>query len=88
MKPAKPYEGENLFNVSCIPWATFTGFSLNLPKSARFFSPIFTVGKYERYGKKLRLPFAAQVHHAVCDGWHMAMFVNALQERMNGFLEK
>lgn len=88
VKPAKPYEGENLFNVSCIPWASFTGFSLNLPKSARFFSPIFTVGKYERYGKKLRLPFAAQVHHAVCDGWHMAMFVNALQERMNGFLEK
>ena len=81
-KPAKPYQDENLFNVSCIPWARFTGFSLDLPKSTRFFSPIFTIGKfYERDGN-LYLPFSAQVHHAVCDGWHVAALVNALQDRM------
>ena len=88
MKPSKPYEGENLFNVSCIPWASFTGFGLNVPKSTRFFSPIFTVGKYYLREGKLYMPFAAQVHHAVCDGWHVAAFVNGLQERMNDFLKK
>ena len=87
-KPSKPYEGENLFNVSCIPWASFTGFSLELPKSTRFFSPIFTVGKYFRREGRLDLPFAAQVHHAVCDGWHVAMLVNALQARMDGLAVK
>ena len=81
-------KGENLFNVSCIPWASFTGFSLELPESTRFFSPIFTVGKYFRREGRLYLPFAAQVHHAVCDGWHVAMLVNALQARMDGLAVK
>ena len=81
----KPCAEGNVFNVSCIPWASFTGFSLNLPESSHFFSPIFTVGQYFLRGRKRLLPFAVQVHHAVCDGWHVAMFVNALQARLNTF---
>lgn len=84
-RPDKPYAEGNLFNVSCIPWVSFTGFSLNLPKSSRFFSPIFTIGKYFDRGEKRVLPLALQVHHAVCDGWHAAMFVQGLQERVNAF---
>lgn len=85
MKPAKPYADSALFNVSCIPWAGFTGFSLNLPKSGRFFSPIFTAGRYCRRDGRLLMPFAVQVHHAVCDGWHVAMLLDGLQKRMDNF---
>ncbi len=85
MREAKPYAGENLFNVSCMPWASFTGFALNLPKSTRFFSPIFTIGKFfERGGRRL-LPFSVQVHHAVCDGYHVCRFLNELQQKLDRF---
>lgn len=85
MKPSKPYEGENLFNVSCIPWASFTGFDLNLQKGYRWLPPIFTVGKYFEREGKLVLPLAVRVHHAVCDGYHVAMFLQDLQRRMDTF---
>ena len=29
------------------------------------------------------LPLAIQVHHAVCDGFHICRFVNELQELIN-----
>ena len=35
-------------------------------------------------GKRF-LPLAIQVHHAVCDGYHMGAFVERLQEYVDGF---
>ena len=41
------------------------------------------MGKYfERDGKRL-LPFNIQVHHAVCDGYHVGLFVDKLQNHIN-----
>ena len=31
------------------------------------------------------LPLYIQVHHAVCDGYHLGAFVEKLQEYVNGF---
>ena len=77
---AKPKVPENSFPVSMIPWTTFEGFNLNLQKGYDYLLPIFTIGKfYEENGKYL-LPLAIQVHHAVCDGFHVCRFVNELQE--------
>jgi chloramphenicol O-acetyltransferase type A len=45
-----------------------------------FFAPMFTLGKYDKQGKKVLLPLAVQVHHAVCDGFHVARLINELQE--------
>jgi chloramphenicol O-acetyltransferase type A len=45
--------------------------------------PIFTIGKYFEQNGKIWLPIAIQVHHAICDGFHIARFVNELQEAMN-----
>lgn len=77
---SKPMEEGNTFDVSCIPWASFTGFNLNLPKAYGYFAPIFTVGKYFEESGKIKLPLAIQVHHAVCDGFHVSRLVNELQE--------
>lgn len=79
----KPNPPENVFNVSMIPWTTFEGFHLNLQKGYEYLLPVFTMGKYYLEGEKTLLPLAIQVHHAVCDGYHVCRFVNELQELIN-----
>lgn len=79
----KPNAPENVFTVSMMPWASFEGFNLNLQKGYDYLKPIFTMGKYYEEGQKILLPLAIQVHHAVCDGFHICRFVNELQELIN-----
>ncbi len=79
----KPNAPENSFPVCMIPWATFEGFNLNLPKGDRYLLPIFTMGKFYPENGRIWLPLAIQVHHAVCDGFHVCRFVKELQELIN-----
>lgn len=85
---AKPNSPSNVFTISSIPWTNFTGFNLNLPTATRYLLPIFTTGKYFEQNGKIWLPIAIQVHHAVCDGFHIARFINELQEIMDNFFSK
>lgn len=71
---------EDCFDISCLPWATFTEFHLDLPDARRFLLPIFTFGKYFEQEGKILLPLSVQVHHAVCDGFHLCRFVNEFQQ--------
>lgn len=82
---AKEGRPENSFDVSMIPWLSFTGFNLNLPDSRSYLLPIFTIGKYEDKEGKRILPLAVQVHHAVCDGLHVGRFAEILQEEIDRF---
>lgn len=81
---AKPETPENTFPVSMLPWASFEGFNLNLQKGYDYLLPIFTMGRYYEESGRILLPLAVQVHHAVCDGFHVCRFVNSLQARLNG----
>lgn len=78
MTPKSPVP-ENVFNVSMIPWTSFDGFNLNL-RSFDHLLPIFTLGQYRQTEGRYRIPLAVQVHHAVCDGYHVSCFINDLQE--------
>ena len=71
---------ENTFNISMLPWVSFDGFNLNLPDLGDYFAPIFTLGKYYTDNSQILLPISIQVHHATCDGLHVAKFINTLQE--------
>lgn len=82
---AKPINQDNLFNVSCIPWTSFTGFNLNLQKGYKYLLPIFTMGKYANNSDNIVLPLAIQVHHSVCDGFHISRFINELQNWCDSF---
>lgn len=82
---AKPNMPEHVFTVSSIPWVSFTGFNLNLPKIGSYLLPIFTTGKYFEQNGRTWLPISVQVHHAVCDGFHISRFINELQELINKF---
>ena len=79
----KPNSPANSFPVSMLPWVSFEGFNLNLQKGYDYLIPIFTMGKYHQENNRVMLPLAIQVHHAVCDGFHVSRFVNELQDLIN-----
>lgn len=62
-----------------IPWEDFEGFHLNLQKGYQYLLPIFTLGKYQEKDGRYTMPLAIQVHHAVCDGFHVCCFVEELK---------
>ncbi|MCU5680264.1 type A chloramphenicol O-acetyltransferase [Bacillus wiedmannii] len=70
----------NAFPISSIPWASFTGFNLNINNDGDFLLPIITCGKYFNEENKVMLPVSLQVHHSVCDGYHASRFIEDLQE--------
>ena len=82
-----PKEGTpvNSFNISMVPWLEFTSLNINVYDEGKFLLPIFTMGQFfERDGKRF-LPLAIQVHHAVCDGYHLSVFVEKLQAHIHQF---
>ncbi len=83
---AKPDVPKNIFPVSMVPWVSFDGLNLNLQKGYEYLSPIFTMGKIETSNGRSLLPLSVQVHHAVCDGFHLSRFVNELQELVDNFI--
>ena len=82
-----PKEGTpiNSFNISMGPWLEFTGLNINVFDEGKFLLPIFTMGKFFEHDGKRLLPLAIQVHHAVCDGYHISTFVAKLQETIDRF---
>lgn len=77
---AKPESPENTFPVSMLPWESFESFNLNLQKGYDYLLPIFTIGKYSQENGRYVLPLTIQVHHAVCDGFHVCRFIAELRE--------
>ncbi|CDL63209.1 Chloramphenicol acetyltransferase [Klebsiella pneumoniae IS39] len=72
---------ENMFFVSANPWVSFTSFDLKTwPIWTTSSPPVFTMGKYYTQGDKVLMPLAIQVHHAVCDGFHVGRMLNELQQ--------
>lgn len=70
----------DVFDVSSLPWTSFTGFTLNIDGGSNHLLPIFTLGRYlERDGRTL-LPLAVQIHHAAADGFHTARLVRELED--------
>ena len=67
-----------------IPWMEFTGFNINVFDEGKFLLPIFIIGKFFERDSKRLLPLAIQIHHAVCDGYHLGLFV----EKMQGYIHQ
>lgn len=81
----KPNRPPNTFDISMVPWFTFTAFDINIFDQGTYLLPIFTMGKFFDTGEKRMLPLAIQVHHAVCDGYHVGRFLEILQEKISSF---
>ncbi|AKU19311.1 CatA-like O-acetyltransferase [Luteipulveratus mongoliensis] len=70
---------ENTFDVSSLPWTSFTGFNLNIEGGEGHLRPILTLGRYVERGDRTLLPLAVQLNHAAADGLHAARLVNEVQ---------
>lgn len=80
----KPEMPESIFHVSSLPWTTFTSFNINVFSDGSYLLPIFTWGKYVDNQGECLIPLAVQVHHAVCDGFHVSRLISELQEQLDG----
>jgi chloramphenicol O-acetyltransferase type A len=69
----------NTFDVSSLPWLSFTGFTLQIRNGWDHLLPIFTLGRYIERNGNTYMPVAVQVHHAVADGFHTSRLLNELQ---------
>lgn len=87
----KPDEPPNTFCISAVPWVAFHDFHLHLYDDGNYLKPIFTTGGYRRQasaaGERVFLPVSVQVHHSVCDGYHVGMFFRDLEEMANSHEE-
>jgi len=67
------------FDVSGLPWTSFTGLTLQHRGEGVHLLPIFTVGRRIRRDDRILLPLAIQVHHAAADGFHVGRLVHELE---------
>ena len=74
---------ENVFFISALPWLSFTAFNLNVYAESTYLIPIFTIGRHLEQNGATYMPLSIQAHHAVCDGYHVGKFVEALQDIAN-----
>jgi chloramphenicol O-acetyltransferase type A len=69
---------ENTFDVSSLPWTSFTSLELQLKDAWRHLAPIFTIGKYEERDGKTLMPLAVQGNHATVDGFHVSRLITEM----------
>ena len=74
---------ENLIHFSALPWVNFTSLS-----HARSFTwadscPKISFGKMMVENAKKTMSVSIHVHHGLVDGYHVGLFIEALQNIMN-----
>ena len=79
----KPAGRDDLVYITCLPWISFTHISHTVTLNKNDSVPRISWGKYYKQGDRILLPFSVQVHHALADGYHVAMYVQKLQAFIN-----
>lgn len=74
----------NIFSVTCMPRLPFKSFNIGLNNPSK--KPIFATGKIRNENSILLLPLSIQVHHAFCDGYHIEIFLQSLENIINSDL--
>ncbi len=73
----------NAYIVSCIPWLTFSSFSLHNHGMKDYYLPSFEAGAFTEAGGKITMPLSVTVHHAATEGYHLKVFFEELQRTMD-----
>ena len=68
---------------SVLPWFRFTSFTNALPGDDSI--PRIVFGRCTRDGRRVVMPVAVEVHHALVDGLDVARFVERFQSGLTGF---
>lgn len=74
----------DLVHFSTIPWFRFTGLSHARPFNATDCETKVTIGRYGKVGRDYLLPVSVTGHHGLMDGYHVALYLEALESYWNG----
>lgn len=76
---------ENAYTVSCVPWISFQSFAVHTYENKPYYFPSVEAGRYFEKEGRVLLPLSITCHHATTDGYHVARFLDALQQDMDRF---
>ncbi len=74
---------DNCYDFSNLLWLDFTSFDIKFTETVPYLPPIITTGKINAQTEKVSIPFNISVHHSVCDGYHLSLFFDYLNEILN-----
>lgn len=76
----------NFYDISCIPWVSFTDFQIDMFEvDGTWLMPLVVIGKFFKSDNKILMPVSIKLHHATCDGYHAGVFYNELQNLAEKF---
>jgi chloramphenicol O-acetyltransferase type A len=75
-------EKDDMLYMTPIPWVSFTSFMHPMQLHPADSVPRFAWGKFFTEGDLIKMPLAAQGHHALMDGIHVGRFY----EKVQGYL--
>lgn len=70
----------NTFDVTALPWLSYTSLDINLTADAVYLAPIISWGRWRSDGSRTVLPLSMEIHHAVADGFHIARFFREVEQ--------
>jgi chloramphenicol O-acetyltransferase type A len=73
----------NAYTVSCMPWVSFSHFSVH-SNNPDYYFPSVEAGKFFEEEDRVLLPLSLTCHHATTDGYHIKTFLEAFQDGMEG----
>ncbi|RZJ49038.1 MAG: chloramphenicol acetyltransferase [Flavobacterium sp.] len=73
----------NVIHISAMPFLKFTSLSHARSFSFNDSCPKFSFGKMTDENGKKTMPISIHVNHALADGYHVGLFVDEFQKRMN-----
>lgn len=76
----------NFYDITSIPWVSFTDFQIDMYKvDGTWLLPMVAIGKFFNSNDKILMPVSIKLHHATCDGYHAGIFYNELQSLVLNF---
>lgn len=75
--------GANVIHISAMPWLKFTSLSHARSFTFKDSCPKFSFGKMTDENGKKSMPISIHVNHALMDGYHVSLFVDEFQKKMN-----
>lgn len=79
-----PYKAtDDIIFHSVLPWLRFTAFTNALPGGTDSI-PRIVFGRCARSGRRMTMPVAVEVHHALVDGLDVARFFEHFEDRLDG----
>ncbi|MBC3516166.1 chloramphenicol acetyltransferase [Neobittarella massiliensis] len=79
MLPREP-EPDDMIFITCLPWISFTDLGHTISLDPESCVPQVSWGKYFVQNGRTLLPFSVQVSHALMAGYHVAKYIDWVQQ--------